>query len=90
MSRWFDLMTARFDDLYAQVPDAGCKGLCQESCGPLAMHPFERARVVCRLYGAADDLRCEHGCKPAGGYLPSSQARRLVTESISGQSEGAP
>lgn len=45
MSRWSELMDARFAGLYTQVPDAQCKGLCQEACGPIDMHPYERARI---------------------------------------------
>lgn len=118
-------LAEHFDDLYGQIPDTGCKGLCQEACGPIAMHPYERARIrragvdiplpsdavtelltsgsytcpalmegrcsvydlrplICRLYGAADDLRCEHGCEPAGGLLPGDRARRFLTETILG------
>lgn len=40
-----DRVEAHFADLYAQVPDAECKGLCQESCGPIDMHPYEHARI---------------------------------------------
>lgn len=45
MSRWSDAMDAHFAGLYAQVPDVGCKGLCSDSCGPIGMHPYERARI---------------------------------------------
>nr|BFE85808.1 hypothetical protein GCM10020093_084090 [Planobispora longispora] len=45
MSRWSDLMDAHYAELYAQVPDVGCKGLCSDSCGPIDMHPYERARI---------------------------------------------
>lgn len=29
--------------VWAQVPSPGCKGLCQQSCGPVAMSPAEEA-----------------------------------------------
>jgi Fe-S-cluster containining protein len=119
MSRWSDAMDANLTALYDQVPDPGCRGLCQQACGPIDMHPYERARIrragvtiprpaeavaellatgeytcpaladgrctvydirpmLCRLYGAAEDLRCEHGCTPEGGHLPAADARRLI------------
>jgi Fe-S-cluster containining protein len=37
---------ADLDDLYAQVPDVGCKGLCVDSCGSVAMSPEERRRIA--------------------------------------------
>jgi len=38
-------MDAYFADLYARIPDVECKGLCQEACGPIDMHPYERQRI---------------------------------------------
>lgn len=108
-----------FQTLYDQIPDPGCRGLCQEACGPIDMHPYERARIrragvtiptpadavkqllatgsytcpaldngrcgayevrptLCRLYGAAEELKCEHGCRPAGGHLPAQDAQRIL------------
>jgi uncharacterized protein len=34
--------------------------------------------LVCRLYGAVKALRCEHGCRPAGGFLSEAKARGLL------------
>ncbi len=31
--------------LYAEVPEVGCKGLCTEACGPIAMSRFEAKRL---------------------------------------------
>lgn len=31
--------------LYAQVPDVGCRGLCQDQCSTLRVGPAERAAV---------------------------------------------
>ncbi|MDP4501036.1 YkgJ family cysteine cluster protein [Nonomuraea turcica] len=45
MSRWSEAIEAHLEALYVQVPDVGCKGLCQEACGPIDMHPYERARI---------------------------------------------
>lgn len=119
MSRWSDAMDANLTALHAQIPDPACKGLCVEACGPIDMHPYERARIrkagvtipppeealgrllttgaytcpaltdgrctvhairptLCRLYGATEDLRCEHGCTPDGGHLAAAEARRII------------
>lgn len=111
-------------ELYAQVPDTGCKGLCVDACGPLGMSERERRRLaaagydvpavrsradvarvarevptcpaltegrcgayearpmLCRLYGATEGLRCEHGCEPPGGVLPAAEGRRLLLASL--------
>lgn len=34
--------------VWARVPDAGCKGLCQDCCGPIGMSEAERARIARR------------------------------------------
>ncbi|MET7334272.1 YkgJ family cysteine cluster protein [Nonomuraea sp. NPDC005650] len=39
---------ARLAELYAQVPQPSCKGLCADSCGPIDMHPRERQRIRAR------------------------------------------
>lgn len=36
------------EDVYALVPAVGCKGLCQDSCGPIAMSVEEDRRVRIR------------------------------------------
>lgn len=36
---------ALFDKLYRQVPKIECKGLCSESCGPIAASEFEVKRL---------------------------------------------
>ncbi|MGI5281729.1 YkgJ family cysteine cluster protein [Nonomuraea polychroma] len=38
-------MDAALEELYAQVPQPGCKGLCQDSCGPIGMNPREQQRI---------------------------------------------
>lgn len=35
-------------DIYARIPDVHCKGLCQESCGPIAMSNDEDRRLRAR------------------------------------------
>ncbi len=32
-------------DVYARIPEVRCKGLCEESCGPIAMSNEEDARL---------------------------------------------
>jgi hypothetical protein len=32
-------------DIYARIPEVACKGLCQDSCGPIAMSTEEDRRV---------------------------------------------
>lgn len=121
MSRWSDLADNHFHGLYAQVPDVDCKGLCVESCGPIDMHPYERARVrragvripapgdalqqivetgeyacpalaggrcsvyelrpmICRVWGASEELSCGHGCRPASGRLLSGPETRALVD----------
>lgn len=36
---------AALEALYEQVPEAGCKGLCSDFCGPIRMGPLERLRT---------------------------------------------
>ncbi|MEV4472874.1 YkgJ family cysteine cluster protein [Nonomuraea sp. NPDC049504] len=38
-------MDAALEELYAKVPQPGCKGLCQDSCGPIGMNPREQQRI---------------------------------------------
>lgn len=34
-----------WDELYAQVPDVACRGLCHESCGPVGLTVAEQRRT---------------------------------------------
>lgn len=36
----------KLDRLYARLPKLECKGLCQESCGPIEMSQLERLRLL--------------------------------------------
>ncbi|MGP3914347.1 YkgJ family cysteine cluster protein [Nonomuraea sp. 10N515B] len=45
MTAWQERLAEHFAGLYAQIPDVACKGLCQDSCGPIDMHPYERAQI---------------------------------------------
>ncbi len=37
---------ARLDEIYAEIPDVGCKGLCHDSCHSVGATVLERARVA--------------------------------------------
>lgn len=45
MADWKQRLVDHFTHLYDQIPDVQCKGLCADSCGPIDMHPYERARI---------------------------------------------
>lgn len=61
---------AAIEEVYARLPEIQCKGLCYDSCGPIAMTSVERwrirgkARLEIRVVGLAKaanggiDLRC--------------------------------
>ncbi len=38
----------RLDAVYAKVPNPGCKGLCHDACGSVAMTSLEHLRIVAR------------------------------------------
>jgi hypothetical protein len=38
-------LDARLDALYERIPTLPCKGICFDSCGPIAMSNRERARI---------------------------------------------
>lgn len=47
--------------LYAEVPGAGCKGLCVDSCGPIVATAGEAGRMFKasgKRLDVGDDLRC--------------------------------
>ena len=107
---------SRTADIYAQVPDVACKGLCHGACGPVVTssveadslrdnginqpmpvtHPvhgpltcshlddagrcriYDHRPLICRLFGAVEGMKCPHGCRPKGGYLPDSKAAVLL------------
>lgn len=41
-----------------------CPALVDGQCSTYAVRP-----AICRAWGAAEDLRCPHGCEPADGRL---------------------
>ncbi|MEV1167421.1 hypothetical protein [Nonomuraea sp. NPDC049784] len=36
MSEWTDRQDTLLEELYAKVPDVGCKGLCHDQCTAIA------------------------------------------------------
>lgn len=44
--------------------DYTCPALVDGQCSTYAVRP-----AICRVWGAAEDLRCPHGCEPADGRL---------------------
>ncbi|GAA1768568.1 YkgJ family cysteine cluster protein [Nonomuraea bangladeshensis] len=45
MSEWTDRQDALLEGIYAKVPDAGCKGLCQAHCHTIAGSKRESQRM---------------------------------------------
>jgi len=39
---------------------------------------YDRRPLICRVYGAVRALRCEHGCKPEGGFIDMERVVELV------------
>jgi hypothetical protein len=38
----------RLDAIYAEIPDTGCRGLCQIGCSSVALAPAEQHRIFAR------------------------------------------
>ncbi len=60
---------AELEELYAQVPDVACQGLCQAACGPIGMGDAEYARLqgpgmppICRSDLTGVDVRRPASC----------------------------
>jgi Fe-S-cluster containining protein len=58
---------AALDRLYASIPALDCKGLCRDSCGPIAMTGLEEERMV----------------EARGGPLPPHTPHPLALQAIS-------
>jgi hypothetical protein len=80
----------RVRQICSAVPDAECRGLCAESCAAVPLLPAERPLLdagrctvyadrplICRLFGAVEDLRCPFGCLPERLLTPA-EGRRLL------------
>lgn len=39
---------------------------------------YEERPIMCRLFGAVEDLPCPHGCRPIG-LMSSQQAHKILT-----------
>lgn len=39
---------------------------------------YRERPLICRLWGAVEDLRCPHGCEPEGGFITRDEARALI------------
>lgn len=50
------------DALYAELPRLDCKGLCQQSCGPIRMSRVEWDRIKRRVGSKAERLRADSSC----------------------------
>jgi hypothetical protein len=70
---------AELDALYAELPALSCRGLCQESCGPIFMSRVEWQRI-CKSVGeerkADDSLTCP--LLTAGGTCEVYQVRPMI------------
>jgi Fe-S-cluster containining protein len=58
--------------------DYSCPALVDGRCSVYDVRP-----TICRLYGASEDFRCEHGCMPVGGFLTAAEGRSILAESLS-------
>lgn len=55
-------------------PDWRCPALGDDNrCTVYDVRP-----LICRLYGAVENMPCAHGCVPVGGYLTREQAAELI------------
>lgn len=62
--------------LYAQIPDVNCKGLCQESCGPIEMSKTERRLIGVTVTHDPKTLTCNQ--LDEGGRCSIYEDRPLV------------
>jgi len=72
----FGIERASYPDLHRDfelLPPGPCRHLQGLSCEIYAARP-----MVCRLWGAVEDLRCPWGCVPELGYLTRREAQFLL------------
>lgn len=43
---------------------------------------YEDRPMICRIWGAVEDMPCPFGCVPEGGWLSAEEGFRLVTETV--------
>lgn len=82
-------MNPKLKVIYDQVPGVNCKGLYHGACGPVPATALEREKIrsvyearplICRVYGVAEGLRCEHGCWPE--KVPSRMEAMILAGQI--------
>jgi hypothetical protein len=62
----------------AKVNTYYCEALTEgKQCAVYGMRP-----MVCRLWGAVENLPCVYGCVPENGFLPEAEGYRLIAESM--------
>ena len=50
-----------------------CSKLVDHRCSIYADRP-----LICRLWGTTRQLKCQHGCQPAGSFMPERKAGKLI------------
>lgn len=66
----------RIEDMDVKPGTLSCPALgAGQRCGVYDLRP-----TICRLYGAADGLRCPYGCEPVGGVLSRADAAGILRE----------
>ena len=67
-----------WEDAVASADTFWCEALTEgKRCAVYEMRP-----LVCRLWGAAEGLKCPFGCIPEGGWLADAEAYRMIAESM--------
>lgn len=62
----------------AEVDTHYCEALAEDKrCAVYEMRP-----MLCRLWGAVENLPCTYGCVPEGGFLSEAEGYRLIAESM--------
>lgn len=41
---------------------------------------YEHRPMICRLFGAVQDLQCGHGCIPAGGFMEPARSMEIMRQ----------
>lgn len=55
---------------------------CEALTGDKRCAVYDLRPMVCRLWGAVENLPCAYGCVPEGGYLTAAQGYWLLAESF--------
>lgn len=53
---------AELEEIYAKLPKLSCKGLCQESCGPIIVSGLEKRRLENRVGGEVGTVCSRNLC----------------------------